>query len=287
MSTLELTDVATPDYVLVGHVCRDVLGQTERPGGTVLYAGVTALRLGRRVGIVTSHGPDLVLPEELAEAQVINIFAPETTTFLHQHEPTGRVLTLTARAGNITIADVPVAWRTAQIIHFAPVAWEVDRDVGPLHGASMLVATPQGWLRRATDTGNITPAIERLASLPMEALTAVVVSSEDVGEHEQLVAAIAARCPVVAVTRGPEGCTLYTGGVPAQIPSWAAHEADSTGAGDVFATAFFIRLSETGDPAISARFAACVAARSVEGEGVARIPTRQQVEHELAQRAPR
>jgi sugar/nucleoside kinase (ribokinase family) len=50
---------------------------------------------------------------------------------------------------------------------------------------------------------------------------------------------------------------------------------DPTGAGDVFATAFLTRLSETGDPRSAVDCANRVAALSVEGEGVSAIPTRQ------------
>jgi sugar/nucleoside kinase (ribokinase family) len=283
-----------PDYVLLGHICRDLHGDMERPGGTVLYAGVTALRLGRRVGIVTSHGSELTLPSELADAEIVNLPARETTTFRHRYESTGRVLTLVARASNITADDVPELWRSAEIVHLAPVAWEVDheiallrppehdRDLAPLAAASTLVATVQGWLRRATDSGVIAPAIDEISSLPLPTLAAVVLSADDVQDNDQILTSIAARCPIVAVTRARAGCTLYTRGIPTEIPPWPAHETDSTGAGDVFATAFFIRLRETGNAPTSARFAAWVAARSVEGEGVSSIPTRQQVEQALA-----
>jgi sugar/nucleoside kinase (ribokinase family) len=57
---------------------------------------------------------------------------------------------------------------------------------------------------------------------------------------------------------------------------------DPTGAGDVFATAFLIRLAETGDPGQAARFANVTASFSVEGWGMAAIPTRLQVEDYLS-----
>jgi sugar/nucleoside kinase (ribokinase family) len=274
----------TPDYVLVGHLCRDLLGEKQRPGGTVLYAGVTAMRLGRRVGIVTSHGSDLAVPEVLAGASIATVPAAATTTFTHAQGPEGRVLTLTARAETIAVADVPEAWRAAEIVHFAPIAWEVDGSLPGECSAPWRVATPQGWLRRTGQDGVIVADVEQVPELPLHALRALVTSAEDLGGQDQLAAWIAARCPVTAVTRGAAGCTLYTHGTATQIAAWPADEADSTGAGDVFATALFVRLSETGDPVQSARFAACVAGLSVEGEGVSGIPTRAQVEARLQER---
>jgi sugar/nucleoside kinase (ribokinase family) len=52
---------------------------------------------------------------------------------------------------------------------------------------------------------------------------------------------------------------------------------DPTGAGDVFAAAFFINLFETNDAWASARFANQVAALSITRIGLAGIPTAEEV----------
>ena len=54
--------------------------------------------------------------------------------------------------------------------------------------------------------------------------------------------------------------------------------ADATGAGDVFAAAFFVRLLETRDPWEAARFANRVAAVSVTRPGLQGIPTPTEVQ---------
>ena len=54
-------------------------------------------------------------------------------------------------------------------------------------------------------------------------------------------------------------------------------EVDPTGAGDIFAAAFFINLYETDDPWASARFANQVAALSVTRRGLASVPTREEM----------
>ncbi len=42
------------DYLVIGHIARDLTPSGPRLGGTVAYSGLTARALGLRVGIVTS-----------------------------------------------------------------------------------------------------------------------------------------------------------------------------------------------------------------------------------------
>jgi sugar/nucleoside kinase (ribokinase family) len=48
---------------------------------------------------------------------------------------------------------------------------------------------------------------------------------------------------------------------------------DPTGAGDIFAAAFFVALQRVGDAWTAARFANCIAARSVTRAGLKSTPT--------------
>jgi sugar/nucleoside kinase (ribokinase family) len=55
-------------------------------------------------------------------------------------------------------------------------------------------------------------------------------------------------------------------------------EVDPTGAGDIFAAAFFFRLHATRDPWEAARFATNLAALSVARVGLEGIPTAEEVQ---------
>ena len=57
------------------------------------------------------------------------------------------------------------------------------------------------------------------------------------------------------LTVGREGAIVYHEGRQQRVPAYAVEEVDPTGAGDVFATAYLIRLHETGDVIEAARFA--------------------------------
>ena len=59
---------------------------------------------------------------------------------------------------------------------------------------------------------------------------------------------------------------------------------DSTGAGDVFATAFLLRYHEAGDPLEAGSFAACAASCVVEGVGASTLGDRAEVLRRMALR---
>ena len=59
-------------------------------------------------------------------------------------------------------------------------------------------------------------------------------------------------------------------------------EVDATGAGDVFATAFLIKYSETQDLALATGFAHCAASFVVEGMGIENLASLEKIEERLA-----
>jgi sugar/nucleoside kinase (ribokinase family) len=65
---------------------------------------------------------------------------------------------------------------------------------------------------------------------------------------------------------------------PAPLPPARMEEVDPTGAGDIFAAAFFIRLQATRDPWEAARFATNLASYSVMRPGWKAFPTEEEVQ---------
>ncbi len=272
----------TPDYLLVGHAARDVFGTTSRLGGTVVYAGATAIRFGRRVGIVTAGDVALSDDVALAGARVASLSSRATTTYEITVGQNGRALRLLDCAPPLTWSMAPPTWQAAEIVHLAPIANEIPLDMAAAFPAATVVASLQGWLRSFSFDGSVSPAPQRAFDLPLELFTAAVVSADDLAGDVEVARRIASRVPVLALTRGSAGCRVYRGRHFVDIPAFPAQAVDTTGAGDVFAAAFFIRLVETDDATESARFACCAAALSVEGYGTAAIPTREAVAARLA-----
>jgi sugar/nucleoside kinase (ribokinase family) len=107
---------------------------------------------------------------------------------------------------------------------------------------------------------------------------AVIVSAEDVAHNEEQIEHFAINSRLLAVTESFEGSRLYWNHDLRRFRPPQVNEADATGAGDVFAAAFFIRLHETRDPWEAARFANQIAAISVTRIGLAGIPTKDEIQ---------
>jgi sugar/nucleoside kinase (ribokinase family) len=272
----------TPDYLLLGHFTRDVLPDgTTAPGGTSLYASYAAQRLGRHVAVVSAPAE---LPPDLLETIAVAFHnSPTPPTFENQYTPQGRRQILHAASLPITLANIPIEWRTAPIVHLGPVLGETPEELAYAFPNALLGVTPQGWMRAwGPDLpGLVAYRPWRPAEQLLQRIDALVLSIEDVKGDEALVASWARHCRLVALTHGANGATLFIAGQPYHVDAFPATERDPTGAGDVFAAALLVRLHETGDPLDAARFAACVAAGSVEGRGASRIPSRSEVESRL------
>jgi 1D-myo-inositol 3-kinase len=266
-------------YLLIGHITQDVLPDGSlRAGGTATYAALAAARLGARVRVLTSGA--FSQPPVLA-ADVYCRPAEATTTFENIYQDGQRRQYLRAQAAPLTPADLPTSWREAEIVHLGPVAQEVSIDfLGAFPGA-FLGLTPQGWLRRWDDAGRVSVAPWEAAPAALAAADAVVLSLEDLGGDRALLADYRRWARLLVLTVGRDGAIVYHQGQERRLPAYLVQEVDPTGAGDVFAAAFFIRLVESGDPMEAARFANCAASFVVEGPGPSTIPWRAQVEERL------
>ena len=80
------------------------------------------------------------------------------------------------------------------------------------------------------------------------------------------------------MTEGAAGSVLYWNGDRRRFRAPETAEVDATGAGDIFATALFVRLYTTRDPWEAARFATRLASYSVMRRGLDAVPTKQEIE---------
>jgi sugar/nucleoside kinase (ribokinase family) len=278
---------ADVDILLIGHVTRDLLGEAlDGPyllGGTVSFAAVTALRLGRRPTVITRAAADTDFSELPKGVDLHLLLSPVTTTFANVYTPAGRVQHCYTPAAAITAADIPVALRRPSAVLLGPLVDEIGPDVAELFAPPTLVtAGPQGWMRRWDETGRVFSKPWATAHEILPHLDVLVLSLEDIDFNLKRLDPFFEQMALVVLTEYRDGSTLYlrkeSGAMHSiKIPPRPAHEVDPTGAGDVFATAFMIRLQETGDPVHAARFANVTASYGVEAVGVAGVPTREQV----------
>lgn len=257
------------DYLVVGHICRDLTPDGPRIGGTAAYSAATALVLGCRTAVVTSAAEGDLWAEALPAATVHQVLAPQTTTFVNEYQDGRRKQLIHAVAAALGPDDVPLAWQRAAIVHLGPVAGEVDPALLRLFPNSLLGVTPQGWLRAWDENGRVRAKVWAAAAVYLPLATAVFLSDEDLVEPEML-GTYRQHSNVLVMTQGAGGCVVYAGDEARSVPAPKVHAVDTTGAGDIFATAFLVRLQQTaGNAWEAARFANDVAAQSVTAVGLA------------------
>jgi 1D-myo-inositol 3-kinase len=273
--------------VIVGHITQDLLSDGSLGlGGTVSYAATTAHRMNYQVGVVTSTGPNLDVAEVLPFARIACQQAAATTVFENIYLDGERKQILHKRAGLLRCEHIPHAWRRARIVHLGPLDQEIDEGIFHCFDDQVLIGvTPQGFLRRWDNQGHVSFTEWTPPEAVLRRINVLVLSEQDVPDPEGLVRDWGRFIDIIVVTRAERGATVYHSGEPCDYPARPARQIDPTGAGDVFAAAFLIRLTETDDPCQAAEFANAVASFSIEGPGVAGIPMRLQVEAYLDERA--
>lgn len=268
-----------PEFLSVGHVTHDhVDGGKMRLGGAALYSSLTAHRLGKTVAVLTSCGEDFLGWDALEGITVHAVGAARTSTFRNVYEPGGRVQEVYGAANALTARDLPSPWTRARIAYLCPVLHEVPMNMAEAFPHSLIGVAPQGWMRTWDAGGRIRARRWEGFEPLLRRSQMVIVSEEDIAGEEGLVDVFRKHTPIVIVTRAREGAAVFAGGRTLTLGVYPARERDPTGAGDCFGAAFLVRYTETQDIEEAGRFAACVGACVVEGEGIASIPAREEVE---------
>lgn len=270
------------DYLMIGHITLDLTPEGRRLGGTTTFSSLMARALGLRVGIVTSWGSEIPLGP-LAEIPIVNLPAENSTTFENIKTPEGRIQTIFHVAQTIDLNQIPEIWLNAPIIHLGPIAQEVEPTLVRHFSNSLIGITPQGWLRTWNDKGQVIPAEWPEGAYVLSNAGAAVVSTEDLGFDEARIDELVTASRVLAVTEHSEGVRLFWNGDVRRFRPPKVVEVDATGAGDIFATAFFFRLYTTRDPWEAARFATQLAAISVTRQGLDGLPTQEEIQDCMAE----
>ncbi len=265
------------DYLIFGHLTKDLTPAGPRMGGTASFSSLTAKALGLRVGIVTSCAGDLDL-QPLEGIQVINHPAEVSTTFENVYTSHGRIQFCYNQAEILEPGLTPEAWRNTPIVHLGPIAQETHPGLSKAFPNSIVGLTPQGWLRSWDENGRVSPAEWLEYRYVMGNSDVAVISVEDVQGDEERISDMASAIKILVVTEGANGSRVFWNGDVRHFSPPKMVELDATGAGDIFAAAYFFRYHATRDPWEAARFATNLAAFSVTRTGLDSIPRQEEIQ---------
>ena len=268
---------SSPDYLVIGHVTKDLYPGGYKIGGTVTFSALTVRNLGYKAGIVTCSGPDLDLGQLPADLDILAHRSEQSTAFENIYNGGHRRQFIRSRARQLICSDVPDAWMRVPIVHLGPLAQEIDVEIADCFPQALLGLTPQGWMRNWDQDGRVFPVQWNPPQALLQRADVVILSHEDVGGDMDLVHEFARQTRLLVMTTGWQGATVYYQGKRRSFSAPRVNEQDPTGAGDIFAAAFLTTFYHTQDPWLSTQFANCVAAHSVERSGVSSIPTRQEI----------
>jgi 1D-myo-inositol 3-kinase len=265
------------DYLAIGHVAKDRTNEGFALGGSVSYSGLTALSLGLRVAIVTSCSDTYDL-SALAGIRLHKLASQNTTSFENIYTEHRRIQKIAAKATDLDSHDIPEDWRNAKIVHLAPIAREVDPELLNYFSSELIGITPQGWLRVWDSSDFVQVTSWEIIKRFLPKADAVVLSDEDLQFNEEAETEMAKHCRVLAVTKAAQGASIYWKDEYCNLPAFEAREVDSTGSGDIFASAFFFQYHQTRDPVRAGIFANRVASVSITRKGIQSIPTQSEIE---------
>ncbi|MGE3856251.1 MAG: carbohydrate kinase family protein [Dehalococcoidia bacterium] len=268
--------VPSDPVLLVGAVTWDIVGGERRPGGAVTYAARVAGALGIRARVLVAAGTEADL-DAFAGHELAVVRVEQTMTLEHRTVDGRRHQRVLARPDRpLAVTDLPEAWRHPRTIVLGTL----------LPGG---IEAPDFLDLRAEECGVIAQGLQRVvapdgaiaeATAPTDALLAVarpdvtlLLSDDDVtGWSAGDLEAVAARCRRFVRTRGARGAEIRDRDGVRRVEAVAAQPVDTTGAGDVFATALILAMRAGDD--VAGRLAAACAAACVERPGSAPLPAR-------------
>lgn len=284
----------------IGHVTND-LEPEPHVGGAAPYSALTAHRLGMVAHIITEAPPEHPYLDELAQAGLI-VHRLQTvdqskessiTSFRNFYDNAGhRHQIVSNRQDDINSRDlgnfpyIP----PGSVIFVTPVIGEVNPEIFPdLSENGYLVVAPQGYFRHSDSSGDI--SCENWTSLDsLKQAEITILSDEDIsfdGEPDTAcLDSIRKTCPIVVLTQGSEGLTVFVQGdqtIHVKAFGMTPDEIVSpTGAGDSCAAAFvwhYLKWGKLKEAAVFGAFYPALKLMGIGGEqrGIHALPELSQI----------
>ncbi len=268
-----------PEFLIAGHLTCDLIKDRKQPGGSVLYGSKTAEKMGYASALWTCAKKNFPESSLLGNMSVVRSSSEKISTFHHEwlKETGGRRLRLDEMAAPIQEKTLPPEWKKSRRVMIAPIWNEIGPEAFHWFDTDFIGLTPQGWFRQRNEKGEVYFSKSRWKALPRKAML-IVVSEDDIEQDPESWTWIKASSKVAVKTLGKNGHILATEEGEVHLkPPHVSREMDPTGAGDVFASAMLIALSEGLTPEDAACFASVAASFVVEKPGVTGLPNREEM----------
>ncbi|MGA7305248.1 MAG: PfkB family carbohydrate kinase, partial [Rhodothermales bacterium] len=236
-----------PVYLVAGHTTLDRTDSGTRLGGTVVYSTLAAAQRELTTRIVTAYGADLSPDVVFQGVEFLAQPSRLTTTFINHEQQGIRSQWLEAQGDPLRIDSVRDEWRNPDILHLAPVFREIDIEFASWFKPRLRCATLQGWMRSVDPSGQVIAELAGGWKDMLNMLDIAVYSVDDIEYNIMWREAIRESVRVSVETHGRGGCLICEAGREHHIAAVPADLTDSTGAGDIFATAYFSEYYRSGD----------------------------------------
>lgn len=268
-----------PRVLVVGNLVLDRTAGGWAPGGPALYTARMAAALGARVLLRANVCPEFDRGV-LSGLDLALLSAHRCARYENVYDDHGnRRQRLLDPGEPLPVADLP----ECDVLLLAPAFHELASPP-PSPSAQVVAAALQGLLRASRPDGTVVPRTDASRAVRGFARPGwfVFFSEEDAVDPEGLARELAGQGAVVFLTRGWQGAERFRGSERSTFPAVPARKVvDPTGAGDCFAAAFLVTLVQTGDEARAIAAALVAGALAVEGEGLAGVPTSEELARRL------
>ncbi len=260
----------------VGQVTHDRYGDSIVPGGCAYFGARAAAALGARSWLLTAVGEDFTCNDALLPLATHTVTGGATTVFTNSYPEGGlRVQHVETQAPSLHPPHLPPAFVKPDLLFLAPVMGEIDpRDPWQTTvDARLTTLSLQGFLKKGEDKQGRRVVVRDPSPLPdalFSGVDALFFSEEDLAlfGSPELLERLRGLVPLVFVTAGEAGCTIYHGHHRLAAGIYSTDRVvDPTGAGDTFAMGTSVGLAAGLDAVQAALLGAAAASIVVEARG--------------------
>ncbi len=238
-------------FTIAGHIVKDIIVEKDsertQMGGPPLYAATTIQKMRKKLNIITKIGDDLSDhdTEKILEAGIRaseNIIqGRETTKFIIKYSREKRILNSISICEDIYQEDLIY---TGDTVIISPVIGEISIQAATSINPEILILDPQGYVRKVNKDKTV--SMKKWFHRELLEKVTVFKSSEEELKHIINLDTYAALGKLINLgvevgiaTIGKKGAVLIGNGKKFRIPSYPSTKViDTTGAGDVFLSAF-------------------------------------------------